>query len=1140
MSEKKITYSTELMVNFKQTTVVSPQKKFQALQTTEGNALLFSISTDNVFFLTEQIPGTKSGWAQADLSSGLTTVQGNAAIKVKTFAVSQNFSSKKIDLAIAVTINEKDYLYLSLNNPASAAAITPENVNWMLVPYDDPSQKDIKVQIEHLYIAESKTEQYIVVDISRKTFALPSNFLERYYIDTNKKKGKYWCNLVMGGDLDPGVQSCLGRKKDARVDAIYTLGAINGRKELLYAPLYNPFDPEAPPTITRLTMPASASAIAVAATEHGETDLFVAADKALYYFATDNQKNDAKGVQIQQSDLFEGVTHLFAFATTDQFVIWGMNRANQIFYTSCLRENINKATFWTYPLPILTGVNQLSPYLNITDSANTFFAVAGNQLKKAVQSPETSLWNFEDISLKPPVNEKAKSISSYTTRIQLTDGNDQTLPDKTLYLQASARMPVTVNNLYYVLTPTPIPVVTDSSGVITVIDEVEDISGIQLIISDEAGTSVAINPMEKVINKIGALNTGDKLKDATITNPDGSSKKLVTSDVSSDDLAAVAKSNINIHKAYKNVSDSMFKARPGLLLQMNANGGNVMYLEGYGNTILSDIGDLFRWLESGISHIVDVIYDAASSAWRFVVEIAGKVYQGILDCVEKVVSAVKWLYDAIKTAIEDLIKYLEFLFAWKDISRTKGVLKHLTKLYLQHEVNQIASTKTKFDTEMQNLVTAVNDWAGMGNFNGLGDSATSPTNAGSKPSEGQDAPSSLLSTHFQENAGNVVTQWLQSTVEPNKTPIDIFVDVLVKQGVILEKVMHQVQRLAEDYANLTLEEILKRIIGIVVSGVLETTRNIVGTIFDVIAELANAALEILDAPIYVPVLSDILEYFGVPKLSILDLICYIAAVPVTLGYKIAYGDAPFKDDEYSAFLQSAKTLEEVKAAIRKPQTDLITDPNSSSIIFPAEYDKAIYILCHTGCGIATFLYAAVSAKEASSRSNEDEWGTWSAVLGFLAAATNGVAGVLVPLVPIKNSAVSIVNTATTGISILCKLIFSGPGQSYFGSSQGISGVLRVNDGRATGAIFNLILILPALTCSVFHFQEMANEKSSSERTASILEETSNVTSYISRASYSIAVNIDEPDAKAAAVTVMTVANVCTGGLQIATAIAGSF
>lgn len=1165
MPQKKINYSTELMVNFKQAKSVAPQQKFEALQTDEGYSLLFSIGTDQVFYLTQQTPGTTSGWKQDNLSSQLSKNHGGKKVVAKTFAVSQNFISRKFDVVLAVSVDDTDYLYVSLNNSSKLTSSSNLEFQWELIPYDDPKYPNIKTDIKNLYIAQTKNEEYIVVDISRSTFDPPAGFLERYYIDPKKLSGRYWNNLSMGGDLNPGISSSLGRRDSDRVDGIYTLGSINGSTELLYAPLYNPFDRKAPTTITRLQVPSKASALATVNVKGNSTDLFVIGDKTLYYFAADKQQDGDAGIPLMRSDLFDGVKDVFAFTDDDKYVIWGRNRANQIFYTSCLRDNITQPNYWTFPVPILTGVEQLSPLLNILDSSNVFFAVAGNQLIKAVQSTETSIWSFQKISLATPVESKAERYSSYTTRIQLTDNNDKLLSNTVLNISSNSRMPVLINNLYYVITPDPIPILTDAVGVITIIEELQDITGGQIMVSDNVGTSVVINPMNKPFEKIASLNTSGKLRDAVIVNPDGQTRKLVSADVDTDSLQQVAMANSKLSQAYKEVSENFSRRSGGLLMNMAY--GNTVYIEGIGDTIVSEVGDLFGWLASGVEYVANIVKDTITGVWHFVVKIGEKIYQGVLNCVEKVVGAVRWLYEIIKTAIKDLLKYLEFLFQWKDITRTKEVFKNLSKLYLKHQQDQVKEMKIAFDGEMKKLVEICNEWGGITDWKGLGAAATSPTDASSQPAKEDSAPSDLLLSHFQNNVGHIKATPLAGKLSTDdKSIIDLLFDTLKKEAVIFDAVLDQIDKLVSEYQNMTLGEILKRIIAIIGSGVLETAQNVFDVLFDIFIKMLESALEILDTPIYIPVVSDILEYFGVPKVSMLDLICYIGAVPVTVVYKIAKGAVPFPDDKFTEFLIKATTFEEVEKAFNPPKVVLYThqkdlkaesiavslavnpdqifyvdaglfkEMKTNSLAISPENSKVVSIVGNMFAGFFSLMSIFIVPFEAAAPTGENPLGTISAVLGVLGAGSVGISSTLVPKMPIKNKVVSWINTGTTVTSILSKLIFSGPAQSKFKASPGIMNKLAAGDGRATGAIVNSILILPALFCSCWHFYELSQENESATRSVAIINETSNMTSYISRLSYAVAVNVKDPEVKAVSIGVLVVANICTSGLQTASAI----
>ena len=84
----KITFSSELMQNYKQAEIVAPDTQFEALQTNEGHSLLFSIGTNNVFYLTKELVDHATGWQKTDLSSTLSQYHNGLPVVAKTFAVS--------------------------------------------------------------------------------------------------------------------------------------------------------------------------------------------------------------------------------------------------------------------------------------------------------------------------------------------------------------------------------------------------------------------------------------------------------------------------------------------------------------------------------------------------------------------------------------------------------------------------------------------------------------------------------------------------------------------------------------------------------------------------------------------------------------------------------------------------------------------------------------------------------------------------------------------------------------------------------------------------------------------------------------------------------------------------------------------
>lgn len=505
--------------------------------------------------------------------------------------------------------------------------------------------------------------------------------------------------------------------------------------------------------------------------------------------------------------------------------------------------------------------------------------------------------------------------------------------------------------------------------------------------------------------------------------------------------------------------------------------------------------------------------------------------------------AVEWVFKAVKTAIEDIIKFVQFLFAWDDITRTKEVLHNLVKRFMEGQVDGIQTFQQDFDQMIGKVEDTVNQWAGIKNWSGLGPAASkSASGSTSNPTKHQNSASQHLSHHFQNNASNLSITSGAPSLSLAQELIDDLIDALKEEGQVFDEVLGQLGQLVHDFSGLNVEDVLKRLAGILIDGVLSSVQVVVDALLKILYDVGKSAMEIIDAKIHIPIISDILNDIGVPDISFLDLFCWIAAVAFTVPYKLVEGKAPFPDDQYTTFLKTASSLQELQQAFGQSggpqlaavQSSYYKNELLSLTSIPQGMQHVVFVVGHAIAGFCALMSDFVNTFEAAKESGND-FGTISAVLGIVGGGSVGIANFLVPKDPIQNTAVSTINTATTGIRVTSKVIFSGMLQKKFKASEGIMHKLAANDGRATGAVVDAILIIPALACTGWHFYELSKNSAGNEKTDAILEEVSNLTSYISRGAYTMAVNDKDPETKAIEIGIMAVANVAYAGLQTAEA-----
>jgi len=912
MTTPKVEVSVELMKNYKQTLLMSPEKQFEALQTRSGNSLLFSVGSDGAFYATEESIKHDTGWEKHNISAGqiAQSFPGQSNVVCKMFDAGQSMVDGTVGLAMVLNDGVNDHLFLNLGNSNADTDWLKKPV-WVQYPFDNPTKN---ITIAGVYLSETlNNKQYIVVDILRDPSSA-EHLISRYYINTLGTPA--WMPHDVSIDLEAGsYSSCLGRQylsgspHQPTIDGLYTAGQVDGNPQLIFQPLYNVFNPSIPALSARLLLPGNliADSIASCRKPNMSSDLYVCSNGGLYCFASDNQTDGAIGVLLAQSSLFNGVRKMYAAQSNNMSVVWGLNGNDEIFYLRCpLGQELASPSAWSYPLPIVTAVDQFSPYLNRVDDGNTFFTVAGNLLNKWVKSTDNTLWTSQSITLPSPDSKDTQKYSSYTTRIQVSDENNQPLAGERVSISAGSRVGVYINHLYYIVDAAGIQINTDEFGSITVIEWINGLTGTRLSVLPANGPATLVDPMDKPMRKIAQLNSVDSLKQATITHADGSSSPLIGSGVSNAELQSVATSNSQLGEVYGTLGAAALQKTA--LVQMSPASSSALSVDGI-DALWVDIGDLFSWLASGVEAVIQIIEDAASKTWNFIARIAGKVYAAVLDAAEKVVEAAVWVFNAIKTAITDLIQFLEFLFEFKDILVTHRVMKNVFTQWVKQSVNSLSGLKTEVSAVFLALQNDINRWADIPGF----DQTPAGTSALNPPLNGQNsAPAQLGIHHYQGNMSSA-----SSTFSPPSVDQAIFQDLLNlldSEEATLVGAYNAIQTdIIGQFDTLSVTQIIQKFTAIIVDTLLQTTENILLAAIDVFVQLAEGFLSLLNEPLDIPVISWLYKELTGDELSFLDLFCFIAAIPATLVCKITLGATPFpQGDAFTQGLLEAEDFEQVR------------------------------------------------------------------------------------------------------------------------------------------------------------------------------------------------------------------------------------
>lgn len=555
-----------------------------------------------------------------------------------------------------------------------------------------------------------------------------------------------------------------------------------------------------------------------------------------------------------------------------------------------------------------------------------------------------------------------------------------------------------------------------------------------------------------------------------------------------------------------------------------------------GDALSVGAGDLYNYMKSGADYVIHIVKDAAEDAWHFVAQIAGQAYHFVLDAATKVLGALEFVFNAIKTAIEFLIKLLLFLFDWDDFLHTKDAYKSLLKFYFDQSMSGLPSLKTDFNRTLADAATAVNDWAGVKSDNWMSSVDNSGDSLGDAGTAADmekffSAPAMSYFTHFLENVSNAGG----SDDGGSDENVDQIMQSLTDQSNAMVGAITQIQTQLLDgstYSSMSLEDLLKQLTAIVVDGLLQMSEGFIDPLLDLLAnETAEGAWDELDQGVWIPVLSDILEFFHIHlSFSMLDVILMVGAIPATLAYKIEHGTAPFSSDRldelraalHPAAAASRRFVMAVEAKNDSPPKTESPFLQRVGITVSPEMQPFIFRNGYMLAGLVAILTGAMVTADAVSGKGNKEFAKAVAISTVVASMGSGLTAMLATPCALKNPVMKEIAAASSSLALLGKLIFTIKGW--------VSG-----EDKKVAAGFDAVFAVIAMTATCYHFYELSQLPESKERKEANLVEAANMCNYFRRLAGFGAQMAEDPDTKAAMGLTMGVLGMTWGSLQIAAA-----
>ncbi len=341
-----------------------------------------------------------------------------------------------------------------------------------------------------------------------------------------------------------------------------------------------------------------------------------------------------------------------------------------------------------------------------------------------------------------------------------------------------------------------------------------------------------------------------------------------------------------------------------LLLQSNnpavvSSSSSLVALRGVSS--LRSVGRFFRRVGDAVKKATKVTIGFANNVMNAIVDIAGKVVRFVLDTVQKVAEFVQAVIEKVVKSIKQFIEFLRFLFDWDDILHTQRFIKDSINSAFDSAAEFVDSAKKPVSDAIGGLKNTVSDGID-GVIKSLG---VDPSEVAAKKSSLPEAAEWFLNKIF-------------ASIGPGKPPLlaapkvlnaseassgalghlkDALSTLLVTAGVTMtEGLVNTIEAVVKNPTRpeLALAIVLELVKELGIQA-LDITEDLTLAVLDAIVAAIKLFQNALNAEIKIPLISALFELIGAGKLSIINVMTVLVAIPTTVISKLMFGERPFNN-----------------------------------------------------------------------------------------------------------------------------------------------------------------------------------------------------------------------------------------------------
>lgn len=373
------------------------------------------------------------------------------------------------------------------------------------------------------------------------------------------------------------------------------------------------------------------------------------------------------------------------------------------------------------------------------------------------------------------------------------------------------------------------------------------------------------------------------------------------------------------------------------------------------------LGNIFEDAWNAIESAAEAVWREAKRIAIYVAEQVTLVIEYAAGIVEKVVASVKEAIDAvvhilkmIEAFISDVIRFLMTLFDWGAILEAQKLIKQLGRNQLKEVRRLVAGEKGS----LLKLMTG-----GVQPATGKVDSSNALIASSSASTCRADNPQADAESHVNSVQGKYINNKVDERKEqvvysasPSITTPTQLLPIDQDAGAMAANMASSLSSVFSDPLGISFAEIYENIKDLVSGDINKVVSRLLESVLpdsDMLNKVFDALELALNAPIEIPFVSQLYKWITGEQLTLLDVFCWIVAIPSHIGYAIY---------TQIAFGEARTFAKDLKAVLNPPKSGLLKFDKTEKLVI-----HWTYFACNT---VYTIMSGVLKAEQIASPMGE--------------------------------------------------------------------------------------------------------------------------------------------------------------------------